>query len=347
MRHTNPSERCSGTLQGVLGFARRCCFLASFGAATLLVPMLASAGPSPTDASPAEAAQAQQLYLAGVEHYKAGRLPEALEKFRASFDVVASPNSHLMIARVLKDQGKLLLAREEYDAARLEALALAPSDKKYADSAESARKALDELAGSLAAVKVNLTGGTAARVSIGGRDIPEGARGEPAIVEPGKVRIVVVTEGGRTVTRDVVVAAGDASVVALDLATAAPPASSPASDAAEESSGTSLVPVVVAGAVLGAAGFAVFGALGAMNDATYADLEANCPNDRCPANQQSLIDTGRTQQLVANIGLGVGAVGFAAAATFLIIELTGSSDDESAAASLVLGPGSFALRGSF
>src|SRR5258708_21299079 len=79
------------------------------------------ARPGTTNASGADANAtktmevAQKVYLQGTAHYKAGRLLEALAAFRASYDMVASPNSHLMIARTLRDKGAIAQAYAEYD----------------------------------------------------------------------------------------------------------------------------------------------------------------------------------------------------------------------------------------
>src|SRR4051794_40427151 len=74
---------------------------------------------------------AQKVYLQGTDHYRAGRLLEALAAFRASYDMVASPNSHIMIARTLRDKGDIAHAYAEYDRVVVEADQAILRDSKY------------------------------------------------------------------------------------------------------------------------------------------------------------------------------------------------------------------------
>jgi hypothetical protein len=254
-----------------------------------------------------------------------------------------------MIARVLKDQGALVEAYTEYRATEAEALALAPGEPKYQASADAAKQAATELSGKIAFVTVKVLRGTLKSLEVGGKAVDPAHMGEPTPVALGRVEVVGTTIEGKVVTKQLEVAGGTTEAV-LEVSPAPPPTEPTAPPPEPESSGVSMVPFIITGAVLGAGGFAVFGVFGAMNDATFSDLEAACPNDRCPADQQGAIDDGKTQQLVANIGLGVGSVGMAAAATFLIVELASSGSDAPATegkTAISIGPGSVTLKGTF
>src|SRR3954463_7394738 len=82
---------------------------------------------------------AQKVYLQGADHYRAGRLLEALAAFRASYDMVASPNSHIMIARTLRDKGDIAQAYAEYDRVVVEADDATLRDSKYQATGDAAR----------------------------------------------------------------------------------------------------------------------------------------------------------------------------------------------------------------
>src|SRR5262245_45850181 len=82
---------------------------------------------------------AQKVYVQGVDHYKAGRLVEALAAFRASYDMVPSPNSHLLSARTLRDRGDLIDAYWEFGKVVLEADAAAARDVKYESASQASR----------------------------------------------------------------------------------------------------------------------------------------------------------------------------------------------------------------
>ena len=64
---------------------------------------------------------------------------EALAAFRASYEIVPSANSHLMIARTLREHGDLADSFVEYDKLIPEAASAAERDAKYASTAVASR----------------------------------------------------------------------------------------------------------------------------------------------------------------------------------------------------------------
>ena len=82
-----------------------------------------------------------------------------------------------------------------------------------------------------------------------------------------------------------------------------------------------------------------------MANSNYSDLQNAChPATACPSGKSGEIDSGKTDQLIANIGLGVGIVGVAAGATLFVLSLGGKTAP--AATGLVIGPSFVGLRGS-
>jgi hypothetical protein len=100
----------------------------------------------------------------------------------------------------------------------------------------------------------------------------------------------------------------------------------------------------VAGGV-GVAGLAMFTIFGLMDNSTYSDLKNACPGNMCPPDKQSQIDSGRTQQTLANVGLVVGALGLAGGATLFALSLS-SKPSTAPSTALVAAPGFVGLRGS-
>jgi hypothetical protein len=94
---------------------------------------------------------------------------------------------------------------------------------------------------------------------------------------------------------------------------------------------------------IGVAGLALFTVYGLIDNSTYSDLQSSCPHNACPPGKQGEIDSGRTQQTIANVSLVVGGVGLAAGATMFVISLSHKS---SPTTGLVLGPGYLGVRGS-
>src|SRR5438445_2077330 len=118
---------------------------------------LGTAWGAPTrDASADARDTAQKVYAQGVDHYRAGRLLEALAAFRASYDMVPSPNSHLMVARALRDRGAIVEAFVEYGKLTAEADAAALREPKYEATARASRDERSKLRERLTLITVEV-----------------------------------------------------------------------------------------------------------------------------------------------------------------------------------------------
>ncbi|MCC6214488.1 MAG: hypothetical protein IT376_06440 [Polyangiaceae bacterium] len=321
--------------------------LASLGgllAALAIGPSALARGAPPDSATPEQQATATEHYQRGVDHFKAGRFKEAAAAFELAYEAVASPNAHMMMARAYRDAGELTRALEEFAATQREAAQLAASLPKYAAAAESAEKELLELLPRVAALAIEVAGGGAGVVvTVGTREVPADVL--PTVgVAPGPHLVIARAADGREVRQDVMVRKGERLKVRLDFdAPAKPPGTGaapeepaqsepgdappstdePPRDPGAKGDRPSLRPYAyVAGGVgvLGLVGFAVFGS---MANSTYAELEADCPGGVCPADRQSDIDSGASQQLLANLSLGVGVVGLGAGVALWLLDQPG------------------------
>src|SRR5436190_21382129 len=99
--------------------------------ALFLLPSVALAAGSGQD----EKAGAQKTFEAGTKLYDAHRYKEALTALRASYQILPSPNSRLMIARCLRELGNNREAYREYEAVAAEAR---EKGDKYASAASAA-----------------------------------------------------------------------------------------------------------------------------------------------------------------------------------------------------------------
>src|SRR5579884_1681230 len=70
-------------------------------------------GVLPAAATPVQREQAQSRFLRGKDLLSKKRYDEALSEFRASHEIVASPNTRLEIARCLQGMGKTVEAYAE------------------------------------------------------------------------------------------------------------------------------------------------------------------------------------------------------------------------------------------
>jgi len=82
-----------------------------------------------------------------------------------------------------------------------------------------------------------------------------------------------------------------------------------------------------------------------MAKSTYDDLNKACNGGPCPPSKNGEISSGKTQQVVANVGLGIGIVGVALGATLFVLSMPKSTPDSGAA--LVVTPTGLRLDGYF
>lgn len=309
-------------------------------------------------------AKAQLHFKKGSDFFTMKKYSLALEEFKKSYGFVASPNSHLYIGRCMVHLGNHREAYLELDQVVDEAAERAKSEEKYAPTRDTAALERDEVGSKLALITVNVTGATPeSKLFVGGTEVPRERWGKPYPVTPGSTEVVVRTGSQPEVKEELKLAAGNKKEVALN---AAPVASSPTDnsalaegadtgsttpDAGANSSGDGagkLRPYAYVAGGVGVAGLAVFGIFGAMANATYSDLEETCKGP-CSQDRADDVNTGKTQQTVANIGLIVGVVGVAAAVPLFILS-SGSKSTEKASSStthVVVGPGFTGVRGSF
>jgi hypothetical protein len=318
-------------------------------------PLTTAPAPAPASDAATEKAARDQFKKAN-DAYDAERYDEALAAFRSSYGTLASPNTRLMIGRTLVKLNQFPAAYEE-----LERTAREASEKggKYDKAREAAMREIEQLRpriGLLTVRVVDAPPGTL--VTIGDRDYPAETIQAPLPVMPGGVTVQAMG-GGRTSTASASLVPGGEGAVDLVMTAApepgaspaapsAPPASrSPSADVAPSEEGSSLRPWAYVAGGIGVAGFVTFGIFGAMNQSKFSDLEDNCPGGTCPAELEDDIDSGRTYQTVANIGLAVGIVGVAAGATLFVLSMGGEQRASLPRVEVAGGIGSLRVRGAF
>jgi hypothetical protein len=327
---------------------------------------------APAEPSAAMKTAAQKVYQEGANHYKAGRFAEALAAFRASYEMVPSPNSHLMIARALRGRGALVEAYIEYDKLVPEADEAAGRDPKYAKAADAAQAERAKVRSQIALVKLRVKAPPDdLRIVVGAKMIGRGEWELPVPVPPGAITVRATSQSAAEQTRELSAAAGGEVEVTLDYSAAvlepfpvvqAPIQPAPATQATPDVPRQPVMefhPVNRTWAYValgvGGAGFVTFAIFGALNQSTYHDLQAACTGGHCPADRADQIDRGRTQQLIANVGAGVGVAG-----GLLAIAFWASASDRGPTSSgaqpaphplqvtaIGLGPSRVAVRGTF
>lgn len=342
------STRFRAPLSRLLGVAL---LATSFGVA---VPARADTPPTQSELS-----KAKRELDKGQKLYKQGKLDEAYAAFEASHDAVKDPKATLMMARIQRDRGELLKAHHTYENALAEAQEAEASGKSHRATADQIKRELGELSNVLGWLTIEVPHApSGTRVSIDGRDVTA-QMGKPIRVEPGPMVVEATVPGGVAKSQNVTVKAGETASVEItfsawsdsDAALAQEPEATPKHDEDDrkhdKSSGPSRAPMWIAGGV-GVAGFATFAVFGILANSKYKDLDEHCPDAHCLPEWQDIGDQGKAFQTVANIGLVVGAVGVATAATLFVIGPPKEKPAEEATLpKLRVGLGSVSVSGSF
>ena len=308
---------------------------------------------SVTAATPEQKQAASAAYKEAAAAMQAGNHEEALKGFRASYDIVASPNSHHMIVRTLDALGRHVEAYREAEATVAEAEAAAAKDKKYSRTAVAARTKRDELRGQIGMLTVNVAGAEeGASVTVGGEPLDPADWGAPQPVQPGVITVELVGADG-TITREVKVDAGKDAELTIgpdEESGDGETGPTPTPSAGEGSPGLRIASYVVGG--VGVVGWGIFAIAGSMHLAKYNELEGDvCDYGAlCPPGTQADIDRGRTYQTAANVGAGVGIVGLTAGVIMFIAsqpDVRFEAGGSSLTPTVDVGPGVVTVKGRF
>lgn len=296
--------------------------------------------PSSTDRPVEERfAEARALYL---EDECAAALP----LFEGVYAETQSSNALLYVARCQRALGAWDAAYDSLRRTIGRAEEQAALDPKYEGTRDAAKSELEQVSARVALVTVVLTSDApGVRVRIGARELRAEEVGTPVAVMPGMLRVEATPRDGDTVHRDVSVDAGASRTVALALNEKSAIEKKPEAPPADGDPGRGLRYAGIGGLALGAAGVTGFAIFGTLASSRYDELEDDCGGARCPADRQSDVDTGRTYQTVANVGLAVGIVGLAAGTTLVV--LGWPKDDEGGSVALGVSPSAVTLRGVF
>jgi hypothetical protein len=299
--------------------------------------------------------------LDGVKFMNSKQYKEAADKFRDSYNIVASPNSRLMLGRALAKLHQPLEAYNEFEATVTLATELASKQSKYQKTADAARKELDDIKVELAFITV--IPGT--EVSIGGRKLSDGDWGKPLAVMPGKVSIEIAAQDGRVRRRRLRLEPGITRVLTADLTAATSGGGADASDDSEKeqkgegsssssssSSGglkRSTVGYIVGG--VGAVGVAGFIGMTLAANSIYGETKQNCNKIGITSStlcSRTAVDNAEGKGKYEGFGLaalGVGIIGLGVGAYLLLTD--SSSTNTGPTTALQIGPTSFALQRTF
>jgi len=339
--------------------AAACCVAVAFFGA---IPRAAAAGVAPAEATPEQTELASAKYIEAKKAYTEGRFAAALVGFRASLDVVDSPNTQLMVAKALDALGLFTEAYREARTAARQADAAA-GQAKYAATGAAARAVMSALRPQIGLLKVVVSVPDATRLSVGSADIAREDWGTAVPVGSGEVKVALTTPTG-VETKTVTVAMGGEASVAFDLTASdvvegqAAPTAQDAPLQPPEDEGGGFAPfgggpdqrlvAYIAGGV-GATGLTLFGIFGALHLGKHNDLEEACVDGLCQPELADDAESGRAYQTVANVSLVVGLVGVAGGAALFLTSFRGEGNKARCSHSpqIGVGQGTLSLRGTF
>jgi hypothetical protein len=245
---------------------------------------------------------------------------------------------------------KFVAAYAEFGRTMVEAKELSAGDNRYKLANDAAMIERGEIEPQLAFVSLTITNPTeATRVTVGGEEVRRAAWTEPAPAAAGTTEIVVETPGHAPLKTSLTLTQGTKKSVTIDAQSGealAEPAAPPPPAEAPPPSPAAPIPLrtwaYVAGGV-GAAGILTFAIAGLAARSTYGDLQNKCGAGPCPPGHEGEIASGKTQQVVANVGLVLGVLGAGVGATLFVLSMPKSA--AAPAAAIVASPAWIGVRG--
>jgi hypothetical protein len=313
--------------------------------AVFCVALPAQAGNSSTKAA------ADSLFREGVALADAGKFADAIPKFRASYELDPARGTLLGLAMAEERAGKLLDAYTHFN--DLSDQAQKAGDNARQDIAKQRIAALDKRLPRLTVTAAGAPEGTT--ITIDGSALPPGAAGSALPVNPGEHRVEAQAPDGRSFAQTVKLDEGASQAVSVVLKSAgsapvvAPPPKPGSADHGVEAkpSGTSSsLPTV--GLVVGGAGVVLLGVGGYLwldSGSKFNDVSSRCSGTKCPADVQSEIDSGHSEERWARIGLVAGGLCVATGVTLFVIGNQKKKDAPSVG--LALTPRNVLVRGRF
>lgn len=338
----------------------------------LFVALLLAAAPlalvTPARAQTELADSAKKQFKEAQKLYDQRDFEGALPLFEQVWDTLPSPNAKLYIARCLRELGRLPEAYEAFTVALNEASAKAETEPRFVgtrDAAAAEKAALEPKVGRLSIALDERPLGLV--VELDGKALGPSRLGPILPLSPGSHRVAARAPGFERFEREVRLAGGESSTIAVVLRPVAKapqepvepvptgpqdpepplpkekakPAESPA--AGEDGPTRPEVPdhtlrwVGVGALGLGVAGLATFAVAGLGAQSKFDDLRAKCGGERCtdPADAAT-IDEGRQLDLFANVGLVAGGALVLLGSAMIIVDTAGSRGRDGAA--LDVGP---------
>jgi hypothetical protein len=251
-----------------------------------------------------------------VRSYKAGDFAHALPEFEALARETGSPNAELYVGYCYAG---LERPADAYAAFEL-AARTAGSEERYAETRTAALNELSNLTLHIAKIVVSpVEQPPGLVVKVDGVVLDPEAFGSHRVFPAGDHRVEATATDRDPIVRDVHVEGGETKTVTLYFPKREAPAPGrTAAPISDENRGSGLRTAGFVAAGVGGAGLIAFVVGGLEARSVYNDLNRECGGSPCTdtAHQRD-VDSGKSWQTVANVGLVVGGIGVATSATLL------------------------------
>ncbi len=295
---------------------------------------------APLVAAQDAAAVAQVRYQDGVTLFTANRFAEAESSFRASIAAFDSPNSRLMLARALRERGRLPQALAEYQRAQHQAEELGRTSPRYRQTAQSARTEGAELAPRLGTLVLRWTASSpppaTLSITVAAEPLPLVALGVaiPVLAAPERVHVSVTARGFLPFEQDVTVAARSTTELPVQMRALENFEGVQTTDPTAAAPPSALRPQTIIGWTsigVGGASLLTSAVSLAIAQTLFANLERRCSPNPCG---NAAVDDARFGATLDAVWIGTAIVGTLAIATGVTLLRVGNTRRTSGAVSL-------------
>lgn len=284
-------------------------------------------------------AGARAAATAGATAFDEGKWAEAVDLFTRAETLVHAPPHLLFIARAYLKMGRLVRARENY--LKITREALAPSaPKAFTEAHAAAKTEIASLEARIPTVKISVDGEGAQSASLvmDGNKLASALAGVPFPIDPGEHKFAARTKTLTSEEVTVKVAEGANEALSLSLkiplpksaedpepvvVPTAPPPADRAPPPTEKGNGLRIASYAAVG--VGVLGGVVGTLFLTKNHSTRDEVDALCPDGRCPESQRTKIASldrdADSAGTMAWVGYGVGLAGLAAGATLFVLSI--------------------------
>ncbi len=296
-------------------------------AASVLTPVTSAAARDNAPSASEEKAAVKKFGRA-QKAYDEGKYERALKLFLTVAKVLDSPNALFMAARCLRELDRLPEAFERMSSAVSLATQRAVDDPSYLQTRDAAAAEREQIGAKIGRVVVAVVDPPESlEVRIDGRQVEAAQWGEQLGVAPGLVIIEAVAADHEPFRRELELGAGDTETVAVALRLIG--SDEPLPGGADEGGALLTAGLVTLG--IGVVGMGLFVTTGVMANSRFSQLEDECGQPPCTDPKYAdVVDEGKTLDLLANVGVGIGAAGLIAGTVMIAIGWPGGGAEEGA-----------------